>query len=362
MTFQGIFTNGWDKQSGWLFLLLPLEWLYKFLAYCSFIYHTKIRRRPSIDVPILVVGNITTGGAGKTPAVITLAHELSDKGLKVGIISRGYKRTNSEKGKMKAREVMEVLVNHRAEESGDEPLLLAQRSGCPVFVCANRYLAARKLVANHNIDVIISDDGLQHYAMRRNIELAVVDASTGFGNLHCLPVGPLREPRTRLRRVDFILMNLINLEKGEQIKPELPSGRAPTFSMEYNGSSCIQLNPNLGNGSNKEISIAQWKEMHKGKTIHAVAGIARPQNFFSLLERNGISFIPHEFNNHHKFKPNDINFGADSIVIMTEKDAVKCNYFAMDNPKNYLWALRINASIDEKLIKAILGLLADGDL
>lgn len=342
--------DSWHNNSKWLLLLLPFEWLYKILRYCHFIYWTKIRNRLQIETPILVVGNITLGGAGKTPAVIALARELSNKGLKVGIISRGYKRKGNK------RAPLEVLKNSRATESGDEPLLLARLSKCPIFVCANRYLAAKSLLARHSVDLIISDDGLQHYAMKRNIEVAVVDAAMQFGNRHCFPVGPLREPLDRLKSVDIILMNLVNIGNREYNLPQEIQGGPPIFSMRYSKSSFIKLGLDSGNLSPLEFGISKWKNKHKGKNIHAIAGIAQPNNFFGLLKSYDINFTPHIFANHHSYKPQDIDFGNNSVVIMTEKDAVKCIEFNKDD----LWALKIEVSLDEKIIKAILGQLANG--
>ena len=334
----------WSRSSWWLFLLAPVEFLYKLLWRARRAYYQARPAKPKVHLPIIVVGSIVVGGAGKTPAVIMLAAGLLQRGLKVGIVSRGYKGGKSRRGGME--------VNHRsrASESGDEPLLLARRTGCPVYVHSDRNQAARQLVMNHNLDVILSDDGLQHHAMYRNVEIAVLDASSGLGNGRCLPAGPLREPPARLKQVDYLLVNCLNHGEMDDawFARFLPS---PTANLHKMALKRIYLR-RLGEKTTKTVS--QWQKMYRGRKIHAIAGIAQPHHFFATLERVGLVVEPHIFANHHAFKRADFVFAKGAPIILTEKDAVKCE----DLTDLDLWALCREAKVDKKLIINILSQLS----
>ncbi len=384
LKLQIIFINAWLRRSAWLMLLLPLELVYRFLNYINWLVKTRILSRHSLKVPLIVVGSITLGGAGKTPAVISLAKELTAMGFKVGIISRGYKGNN--------KQPTEISTRSHPNEIGDEPLLIACATDCPVFIGTDRYLTAKRLLQSYRVDVIVSDDGLQHYRLAADIEVAMLDNVMGLSNRHCLPVGPLREPWHRLKKVDFIVVNLANENKQEVGEKhnlaDLPFNDKKDYNiytMKKTTRSLIKLSKNnyinltqvkeAGNKieknageysdaarENREYQIEEWLKLVEGKQVHAIAGIAQPQNFFNLLDEQGIEFISHRFPNHHKFSADDLNFGndgdtkanKDKIIIMTEKDAVKCSKFT---ELGNLWALRISYELDASFIKKIVAKL-----
>ncbi len=249
-------------------------------------------------VPIIVVGNLTVGGVGKTPLVVALAQQLQRRGLRVGIVSRGY-------GASVTQFPHEVLVDETAVFVGDEPLLLAQKTGCPVVIAPDRVQAVRYLLDKHQSQVIISDDGLQHYKMGRAIEIAVIDGVRGVGNGLCLPAGPLRESVKRLQGVDFVVVN----------GGDWPGG----YRMDLKPGEITQL----VNG--KMIPVALLS-----RPVAAVAAIGHPQRFFATLQALGITFNAYSFADHHQFQANEFSF-PEKTVVMTEKDAVKCKAFATND-------------------------------
>ncbi len=294
----------WYKKHPLSILLIPLSWLF-----CAVV---RIRRKAykyhlftskHIKIPIIVVGNITVGGTGKTPLVSWLGKFLKQQGFKPGIISRGYKGHAKKWPQIVYPDSDPYLV-------GDEPVLLARQSECPVVVAPNRFQAAS--VLEQDCDIIISDDGLQHYALHHDIRIAVVDATRGYGNQRCLPAGPLREPIGYLNDMDFIIYN------GSKDKTE--------NNMQYQLKPlCMVLNNNI---------LYDLIEL-QGKTVHAVAGIGNPDNFFNCLQKHGLIIYKHPFPDHYHYKPEDIKFNDTLPVIMTEKDAVKCQSFA-NNQHLYL--------------------------
>lgn len=242
-------------------------------------------------VPVVVVGNITVGGSGKTPLVAHLVDYLQAHGLCPGVVARGYGgRTGATR---------RVGTDADPGEVGDEPVLLAVRCGCPVAVGADRVAAARELAGE--CDVLVADDGLQHYALARDIEIAVVDGDTGLGNARVLPAGPLREPASRLARVDWVAVR-----DGER-------AGACRFGVQLGA-------PRRLDGGAGEGGLADWS----GRVVHAVAGIGVPERFFSQLEDAGVIVERHPFADHHRFRSSDLVFGDELPVLMTEKDAVKC--------------------------------------
>ncbi len=254
-------------------------------------------------VPVVVVGNITVGGSGKTPLVAHLVDYLQAHGFRPGVVARGY---GGQTGATRR-----VDADSDPREVGDEPVLLATRCGCPVVIGADRVAAARELA--DACDVIVADDGLQHYALARDIEIAVVDGDSGLGNGRVLPAGPLREPLTRLARVDWVAVR-----DGER-------AGACRFGVGLGG-------PRPINGTAGPSSLAAWS----GHGVHAVAGIGVPERFFSQLEDAGLIVERHAFVDHHRYRPSDLVFGDDQPVLMTEKDAVKCRGF--DDAR--LWYVR----------------------
>ena len=250
-----------------------------------------------MPIPVIIVGNLTVGGSGKTPIVLALAQWLSEQGEQPGIISRGYA------GKLPEGEtVRRVQIDDSAQWVGDEALLLVRRGQCPVAVAKRRVEAAR-LLYQAGCTVLISDDGLQHYALQRDIEIAVIDPRRGYGNRYCLPAGPLREPVNR--SVDFVLYkNALEQHSTETV----------TYTLE-------NLRRVDDDSSHSELDAL------KGQTVHAVAGIGNPTRFFQSLRDAGLQVIEHVFPDHHVFQVQEIDFGDQHVVIMTEKDAVKCRGF-----------------------------------
>jgi len=276
-------------------------------------YRLGILRTTRVHVPVVVVGNLVAGGTGKTPLVLWLAAELARRGWRPGIVSRGHGAG--------ASHPRPVPVGGDPIRYGDEPLLHAERSGCPVWVGRDRAgAAAALLVANPACDVIICDDGLQHYALARNVEIAVRD-ERGAGNGLLLPAGPLREPLSR--PVDAWVVNGADAAPGEFAMRLVAAGFRRVASPEV------------------EVSPADLS----GKRLHAVAGIGNPRRFFAQLERLGLAPRTHVFPDHHPYRPEDLKFSDCDFVLMTEKDAVKCRAF--DNDR--LLALRVNAEVDARL-------------
>lgn len=305
----------WYGQHFLRWVLLPATFVYWSLS--------RIRRfflkrfwQEQLPVPVIVVGNLSLGGVGKTPLVIALAQQLQAKGLRVGIISRGYG------AKIKSFP-HEVTIHSSALEVGDEPLLIARRTGCPVIIAPKRVNAAKYLLANYDPQVIISDDGLQHYALGRAIEIAVIDGMRHLGNGWCLPAGPLRESAQRLKEVDFVVVN----------------------GCEYEGAYSMYLQPG------KLIQLVSGQEFEVESLalpVAAVAAIGHPQRFFKSLQELGLSFHPYPFPDHHYFKVEELRFLEPSVV-MTEKDAIKCQHFAA----THWFFLPVNACLSEDFWQAL---------
>jgi tetraacyldisaccharide 4'-kinase len=310
-------TSRWYDGRGAAPWLLPLEAIFRGL--------TALRRRgyqrgwlrvERLRVPVVVVGNLTVGGTGKTPLVLWLAHELRAHGLQPGIVSRGY-------GGEHTRTRTRVKADSDARVVGDEALLLARRSACPVAIGAHRAAAAR-LLLEAGVNVVIADDGLQHYALGRDVEVVVLDGQRGFGNGHCLPAGPLREPVTRLDSVDAVVVHVY--EPGAAV--QVPG--AMTMQMRARG-----VLP-LAGGDERTL------ESFAGQRVHALAGIGNPERYFRWLRSRGLHVVPHAFPDHARFRREDIDFGDSLPVLMTEKDAVKCARFA--GPQH--WYVRVDAVLD----------------
>ncbi len=286
--------DSWYRRSGFTWLLLPLSWLFCLLVQARrTLYRIGLLHSQRLPVPVIVAGNITVGGTGKTPLVIALVELLRAQGWKPGVISRGYGGQASEWPQAVDADADPRLV-------GDEPLLIAQRTGAPMAVGPDRAAAARHLLDSHDVDIIISDDGLQHYRLQRDVEIVVVDGARRLGNGHCLPAGPLREPHGRLQQADFVVVNGGGFE-GLAMSLEPAPPRA------------------VG-----EEQRTQPLEQFRGQRVHALAGIGHPQRFFSMLEQAGLAIVPHPFPDHHRFSAADLDFGDAAPVLMTEKDAVKC--------------------------------------
>jgi tetraacyldisaccharide 4'-kinase len=311
----------WQRITLVSLMLYPVSLIFRFLVWARRgAYALSLFKRERLDVPVIIIGNITTGGTGKTPLVLWIAHYLVRHGMKPGIVSRGYGGDT--------REARAVRPTADPAQFGDEPVLLAQRSGCPVWVGADRVAAARGLrAANHACNVLLSDDGLQHYRLHRDVEVAVVDGERGFGNGFMMPAGPLREPQSRLREVDAVVVNG---------GPHATNAAPIVFRMRLEGSYFHNLlDPSR---------IVDAGHFH-GKPVLAVAGIGYPPRFFSQLRTLGVAFEPRAFADHHAYVRSDLDTTGGGAVVMTEKDAVKCAAFASEN----YWALRVAAAPEAAL-------------
>ncbi len=314
----------WQQKTRLSTLLLPLSWLYCLLVTLRRLaYRLGLLRTQRLSVPVIVVGNISVGGTGKTPLVVWLAQWLRQQGWRPGIVTRGY-------GGNARTWPLRVLPDSDPRRVGDEPVLLARNAGCPVVAGPDRVADADMLVLEHQCNVIVSDDGLQHYRLGRNIEIAVVDGTRRFGNGRCLPAGPLREPLGRLRTVQARVANGLPAE-GE-------------IGMQLESTAVHHLQ------SGRSMSLA---EFGTGDPVHAVAGIGHPARFFHHLRALGFVVIEHAFADHHPYRPADVDFPEHTRVIMTEKDAVKCQAFARANH----WYLAVQAKPEPPLAALILKLL-----
>ena len=302
------------------FLLLPLSAVYWILQrFHRFLYAVGLLRTYRLEVPVIVVGNVTVGGTGKTPLVAWLCAYLESKGYHPGVVSRGYKGKNPEP----------VRVNPGADPEiyGDEPVLLATKTGKPVYTSTNRVEAAKKLLEENRCNVIISDDGLQHYRIHRDIEIAIIDGRRRFGNGFLLPAGPLREGKKRLLKVDRVLCR---------------GGQPQAGEVSYNYSSEGLHNLKTGERS----TTGQLLERLPGSQVHAVAGIGNPDQFFDQLVGAGFNVLRHPFADHHLFKVQELHFSDGIPIIMTEKDAVKCRKL-VDQLDCEAWYLAIEAQLPE---------------
>jgi tetraacyldisaccharide 4'-kinase len=287
-----------------------------------FLYRKGFLKSTVLSCPVIIVGNISVGGTGKTPLVIALAHYLKQKGFRPGIISRGYGGKNCG--------AIFVSADSGAIQVGDEPILIAKKTDCPVVIAIKRVEAAQWLLKNTDCNIILSDDGLQHYALKRDIEIAVIEGERRFGNNNCLPGGPLREPLERLNEVDFVIVNGTPEEARE-------------IPMMFTAEMAI----NLKTGEQKLLSD------FKGQTCHAIAGIGHPEHFFNLLATHGLTTKNHPFPDHHFFNAKQIHFKDQNSVLMTEKDAVKCGEIATEHH----WYVPITAHLPDTFYSQLLNLL-----
>ena len=304
--------NAWYQGHPALLLLRPLEWLYRavvqrkrqrFLAGQSPSY-----RAP---VPVIVVGNITVGGTGKTPLILYLIDHCRARGLRVGVVSRGY-------GAQPPSVPWRVTAEQSADEAGDEPLLLVQRSGVALMIDPDRARAVQALLSAEPLDLILCDDGLQHYRLARDLELVLIDAVRGLGNGRCLPAGPLREPQARLQSVDAVLFNGASVDSAEG------------FGFTLQPTALV----NVASGERQSLDV-----FAPGQAIHAVAGIGNPQRFFRTLEALNWRPIAHAFADHATYSAASLEFSPSLPLLMTEKDAVKCRAFAQPD----WWYLAVDA-------------------
>lgn len=316
-------------------LLLPLSFLYQWFFRLDKKAKTKKRRR--LPKPVIVVGNINIGGTGKTPVTLALINELATYGLEVGVLSRGYgRKKNGRKEDELNNRVIIANETHNAQELGDEPYLLYQKTGVPLAVCNDRYAGGVALLeAFPTIDLFILDDGLQHHLLERDIEIGVVGRKL-FGNERLLPAGPLREPISRLNSVDFIINNSQNPLNTYSFTP-------PIFQLRNRMPFAVNLL------TNEERPLKSWAN----HDITAIAGIAHPEIFFTMLEKRGLKVASHAFSDHHYFKKEEIT-SLKAPIFMTEKDAVKCEDFALEG----CWKVPLISELPYEFIELLLKKLA----
>lgn len=322
----------WYRVTPLHLMLLPVSLLFRVLvALRRLLYRAKLLPATKLPVPVIVVGNITAGGSGKTPLTLWLAAFLLKHGRHPGIIARGYGG--------RAGAPMTVSADTDPALAGDEAVLLAKRSACPVWVGRDRVAAGAALLRAHpQCDMLVSDDGLQHYRLARDIEIAVVDGGRRFGNGFFLPAGPLRESVSRLDGVDAVVIN------GSGIQDSGFRIRRNCYRMRLVGDTFYNLlNPDMSAGPTT----------FRDKRLHAVAGIGNPQRFFGHLQELGLAGVFHAFPDHHRYAAKDLQFGGADAVLMTEKDAVKCASFASER----CWVLAVDADADPALGKLILAKL-----
>lgn len=315
-------TQYWYRPSLHFFTccLLPLSWLFGCITSIRrCLYRIKFFKTHYFNVPIIVVGNISVGGTGKTPFVIWLANYLQSQGFHPGIVSRGV-------GGISHKKPHQVCLNDTAAQVGDEAILLLKQTGLPIVIGIDRVAAVQQLLMNSPCDVVISDDGLQHYRLGRDVNIVMVDAERGFGNRRLLPAGPLREKIASLHKHDFVI--------------EKDGDENNLYSIQYEPAYFVSvINPN------KTLALHEFPE----KNVHALAGIGYPEKFFKQLTLAGFNVTPHIFPDHHLYQPSEIIFDDNLPVFMTEKDAVKCTTFVDEK----YWYLKINIKIKASLAQQI---------
>ncbi len=310
----------WYQRSIISLLLLPVSWLFCLIAIVRRqLYSIGLFKSVDMPVPVVIVGNITAGGSGKTPLVIALVQLLKQAGYHPGIISRGY-------GGKADTWPQQVRPDSDPSMVGDEPVLITTSCQAPMAVGPDRVAAAQQLLQHHDCDILVSDDGMQHYALKRDLEIAVVDGVRRLGNGYCLPAGPLREPAKRLQDVDFIVAN------------------GPALHMEYPMKFIATELINLHTGEQHSLDDLNFDK------VHAVAAIGNPQRFFDFLNHKGLNTVNHSFPDHYRFTGEDLSFDEDLPIVMTEKDAVKCKRYANEN----MWSMPIRAKLDESFVTRLL--------
>ncbi len=312
----------WYRSGPLAFFLWPVSWLYCGIATLRKKIQSSAPKTLVEDLPVIIVGNITVGGTGKTPMVIWLANFLKAYGMKPGIVSRGYK------GKAKSWP-QRVTSRSNPVEVGDEAVVISRLAGCPVYTGPDRVAAINKLIKENVVDIIISDDGMQHYKMPRDIEILMIDGVRRFGNQLCLPAGPLRESTKRLKSVDFKVVTAE--EPGEETE----------YNMQLIGKELVNIrNPH------KRKLLRKFSR----QPAHAVAGIGYPDRFFNNLAAAGVQIVRHPFKDHHVFTQKDFLFKNKYPVIMTEKDAIKCKHLAGDD----FWYLPVKAKLSHQFGAALI--------
>ncbi|MEN2750754.1 tetraacyldisaccharide 4'-kinase [Psychrobacter sp. FBL11] len=340
MSIETTITRAWQRKAAWLWLLLPISWLYGLLVFLRRqAYRLGMLSSFRAPVPVMVIGNVTVGGSGKTPLIITLVSYLQQQGVKVGVISRGYGGDTSQMPALVTKESLPSTV-------GDEPCLIVNTTAAPMAVCPNRKQAITTLLNAHpDLQLIIADDGLQHYALQRDIEWIVVDVARGFGNEQLLPTGFLREPIARLKNTTVIYHEKPNgvsaLNDSENLAQRLtmqlqPDELYPLLSVDE----LVELN-----AAKSAIPLSANAVPSKGDKVHAISGIGYPQRFFATLSTLGFDVIGHPYPDHHNFSLTELLQYTEHPMIVTTKDAVKIRTVLLTEISK-INAIKSNESID----------------
>ena len=318
----------WYGKSPMRYALWPVSAVYRALSRLRReAYQRGWRAAVEVPVPVIVVGNVSVGGTGKTPFVIWLADQLKQRGRKVGIVTRGYRGKGTEWPRA-------VAADSDPEEVGDEPVLLARRTRCPVVAGPDRVACVEALLENARVDVVLSDDGLQHYRLARAFEIAVVDGARGMGNGLCIPAGPLREPPSRLQEVDAIVVNGAGW------------GHAGVFRAD----AVVTRVYHLKDGA--ERTLGSFRK----ERVHAVAGIGNPQRFFDLLLDADLDVDPHPLEDHADITLDELTFDERGAVLITEKDAVKCEHLKAEG----VWCVVVDFKFDADSAARLMRLVLRG--
>jgi tetraacyldisaccharide 4'-kinase len=371
-SLETFFLREWQRNSAWQILLRPLSWIFAVLiGLRRWLFRIGIMRSYDVPVPVIVVGNLSAGGTGKTPLVIALAEHFTNAGRTVGVITRGYARRVA---KMATAPVGTTLTgtapigeHHARIDASDEAIMMSMRLAAPVFANPARIDAAELLLRRYpKTEAVISDDGLQHYALKRDIEIAVIDAMRGFGNGALLPAGPLREPVSRLAMVDCIVLNETGMMDSNSstgtafgakkpqdarqslgLRKEIAVYGKPVFAMRFGNERFRRV----AKSSVKDAeTAAMFVAAQSGKRIAAVAGIGNPDRFFGHLESLGLTLAArHAFADHHAFEASELSAIDADVILMTEKDAVKCAAFNDERA----WCMQIDALLPDAFYEFI---------
>lgn len=328
---ESFWLEAWYQGRWWLWLLWPLSLLLKLIAHWR--RHLQASKAQPFAVPVIVVGNITLGGTGKTPVIISLVRHLKEKGYRPGVLSRGY-------GGNAPSYPYLVTSNSPVHESGDEPLLIALEAQCPVMVGPDRVASANALIDEHQCDVLLSDDGLQHYRLSRQWEICVLDAERLWGNGLCLPAGPLREAPNRLKEVNSIVLNG-QISTDQSASPQVRSLLGRAHSMALTPTQWHQVSEKSLDDNICALGNLEGIDHPSSQKVFAMTGIGNPNRFFSTLSGLGLNTQNQAFPDHYAFNAEDLSYIGESPLLMTAKDAVKCRGFA----RPHWWYLSVSADL-----------------
>ncbi|MEN6670501.1 tetraacyldisaccharide 4'-kinase [Psychrobacter sp. B38] len=347
MSIETTVTQAWQRQAAWLWLLLPISWLYGLITMLRRqAYKMGLLSSYRAPLPVMVIGNISVGGSGKTPLIITLVNHLQEQGVNVGVISRGYGGDTSQ---------MPALVTTKSLPNvvGDEPCLIVNVTGVAMAVCPNREQAITTLLATYpELQLIIADDGLQHYALQRDIEWIVVDAARGFGNEQLLPTGFLREPMSRLKGADVIyhesLETVATYHKDHNYQPQ----SRLTMHLKADGMQRLWPSTSINRQAKRE-------GLETGSKVHAVSGIGYPQRFFDTLSALGYDVIGHPYPDHYDFSLTELLQYSDHPIVVTTKDAVKIKALIFKHTDRQSLTAEYQMLIDRLWVLPVMAVLSD---